>query len=127
MNETTTQGIRIHVEPRYVPERSDATARRYFFSYTITITNEGAAPAQLVSRRWVITDGLGRVEKVRGPGVVGQQPHLDPGQSFQYTSFCPLTTAVGSMEGGFQMVREDGTEFEAEIAPFTLAAPHALN
>ena len=127
MSETTTQGIHIHVEPAYIPERSNAAARRFFFSYTITITNQGRVPAQLVSRQWVITDGLGRVERVRGPGVVGKQPHLKPGQSFRYTSFCPLTTAVGSMEGSFQMVRDDGSEFDAEIAPFTLAAPHALN
>jgi ApaG protein len=99
----------------------------YFFAYRITITNVGDAPARLMSRHWIITDGSGRVEHVKGPGVVGEQPRLEPGAGFQYTSFCPLPTPVGTMEGSYQMVRDDGREFDAQIAPFTLAAPNALN
>lgn len=127
VSDTITQGIRIQVQPSYVPERSDEQSGPYFFTYHITITNEGSEPAQLVSRHWIITDGAGRVEHVRGPGVVGAQPRLAPGESFEYRSFCPLPTPIGTMEGTFQMVRDDGTLFHAVIEPFTLAAPHALN
>lgn len=127
MSDTTTEGIRIRVRSRLVPERSDTAQGKFFFTYTITVENVGDERAQLISRHWVITDGTGEVREVRGPGVIGKQPSLAPGASFEYSSFCPLTTPVGTMEGSFQMVREDGREFDAEIAPFTLAAPYALN
>jgi ApaG protein len=97
------------------------------FAYTVTIANEGSAPAQLRSRHWLITDGTGRVEEVRGPGVVGQQPFLNPGDSFEYTSGCVLTTPRGEMRGTYQMHRPDGREFDARIAPFSLALPMTLN
>ena len=127
MSDTTTQGIRIQVVATYVPERSSPRDSHYFFAYEITIVNNGEMAAQLISRHWIITDGMGRVEHVQGPGVVGEQPRLEPGQSFQYTSFCPLPTPVGSMAGTFQMVRDDGRTFDAEIAPYSLSAPNALN
>ena len=100
---------------------------RYVWSYTIRITNEGAAPAKLLSRHWIITDALGKLEEVRGPGVVGEQPHLGPGETFQYTSGCMLVTARGSMRGTYQMVRDDGSGFDAEIARFALELPVTLN
>ena len=127
MSDTTTNGIHIQVKPTYVPERSNQREHMYFFAYQITITNTGKEPAQLVSRHWIITDGVGKVEHVKGAGVVGKQPRLELCQSFEYTSFCPLPTPVGTMRGTFQMVRDDGEEFEAEIAPFTLATPNTLN
>lgn len=122
-----TQGICVEVESEYVPERSSPDHNAYFFIYHITIRNEGELPAQLITRHWIITDGEGRVEQVRGPGVVGYTPNLMPGQEFSYTSACPLSTPVGAMQGTYQMVRPDGDQFDALIAPFTLAAPMALN
>ncbi|HEY0973035.1 MAG TPA: Co2+/Mg2+ efflux protein ApaG [Solimonas sp.] len=128
MSETVTRGIRILVQPRYVPEQSEPTAQQYLFAYHITIRNEGEEPAQLLSRHWVITDGEGKTDEVRGPGVVGHQPLLKPGEAFEYTSGCPLTTPVGSMHGSYTMeLPERGERFEARIAPFTLAVPRALN
>ena len=127
MTDCTTDGIRVETRPTYVPERSNPARGSYFFAYEITIANVGDQPATLLRRHWVITDGTGRVEEVEGEGVVGHTPHLEPGQAFRYTSFCPLSTPVGTMEGSYQMARDDGAVFEAEIAPFTLAAPHALN
>jgi ApaG protein len=100
---------------------------QYFFAYRIRIANTGEETVQLVSRHWVITDGEGRVEHVRGPGVVGEQPVLEPGESFEYTSFCPLPTPIGSMHGTYQMVTAGGAAFDAEISPFSLAVPTALN
>jgi ApaG protein len=111
----------------YVPERSDPARGQYFFAYEITIANVGDASAMLTHRHWIITDGTGHVEEVEGEGVVGHTPHLEPGQEFRYTSFCPLSTPVGTMEGSYLMVRDDGETFEAAIAPFTLATPHSLN
>ena len=99
----------------------------YFFAYTVTIANSGGAAVQLVSREWVITDADGRIETVKGAGVVGQQPRLAPGESFEYTSFCPLTTTMGTMHGCYTMRTDDGDWFDAEIAPFTLAIPHVVN
>ena len=122
-----TEGIRVEVESFFVPERSEPAKSAYFFAYRVRIANEGTHPARLVSRHWVISDGNGREEHVRGPGVVGEQPRLEPGEAFEYTSFCPLPTPVGGMHGTYQMVRDDGAGFDAEIAPFTLAVPHALN
>jgi len=127
MSNTVSQGIRVKAEPFFVPDRSDPDANVFFFAYQITISNEGDAPAQLLSRHWIITDGEGETEHVRGPGVVGDQPRLEPGGSYEYTSFCPLPTPVGTMQGSYQMVRDTGEGFDAEIAAFTLAMPSALN
>jgi ApaG protein len=123
----TSSGIRVKVRAVYVPEQSSPRVRRYVFAYTVSIANEGDAPAQLKSRHWVITDGDGKVEEVRGPGVVGQQPFLNPGDQFEYTSGCVLTTPRGEMRGSYQMHRPDGTTFEASIAPFALTLPYSLN
>jgi ApaG protein len=122
-----TQGIRVTVSSVYVPSQSAPTAHRYVFAYTIRIANEGAATAQLKSRHWVITHGNGKVEEVRGPGVVGQQPVLKPGEHFEYTSGCVLETPRGTMRGTYQMYTPDGRVFDAEIASFQLAMPHSLN
>jgi ApaG protein len=127
VSDTLTQGVRIIVRPQYVPDQSEPAAGRYLFAYHITIRNEGAATVQLLSRHWVITDGEGRVEHVRGPGVVGHQPVLKPGEQFQYTSACPLQTPVGTMHGEFNMVRDGGEKFDALIQPFRLAVPTVLN
>lgn len=126
-SEATTRGIRVRAESFYVEERSSPAEGYYFFAYKIRIDNVGTDTAQLVSRHWIITDGNGQREEVRGAGVVGEQPWLAPGGSFEYTSFCPLATSVGAMQGSYQMVTEDGDGFEAEIAPFTLARPGAVN
>ncbi|MCI0749820.1 MAG: Co2+/Mg2+ efflux protein ApaG [Nevskiales bacterium] len=128
MSDTTTRGVRIIVQPRFVSEQSDPAQGQYLFAYHITIRNQGRETVQLISRHWVITDGEGKVEEVRGPGVVGYQPTLKPGEEFQYTSGCPLTTPVGTMHGSYQMVIPDrGEAFEARIEPFRLAAPRALH
>lgn len=127
MSNATTKGIRVSVQAQYVPEQSSPRSRRYVFAYTVRIANEGDEPAQLRSRHWVITDGDGKVEEVRGPGVVGQQPLLRPGEQFEYTSGCVLTTARGEMHGTYQMFRPDGSAFDAVIAPFALGLPYSLN
>lgn len=127
MSSATTEGIEISVRTTYVADQSSPKARRYVFAYTITIANGGERPAQLRSRHWVITDGDGKVEEVRGPGVVGQQPHLSPGERFEYTSGCVLETPRGEMHGTYQMVRPDGSMFDAVIAPFYLSLPFSLN
>jgi ApaG protein len=126
-SEAVTRGIRVNVLAQYVPERSDPGENHWFFAYRIRISNESEETTQLVSRHWVITDAEGHVEEVRGPGVVGEQPILTPGQSFEYTSFCPLPTPFGTMQGTYQMVTRSGTRFDAHIAAFTLAEPTALN
>jgi ApaG protein len=126
-SEATTQGVRVLVRSQYVPERSRPELGAFFFAYTIVIENRSRDRVQLISRHWVITDAEGRQEEVRGPGVVGEQPMLAPGESFQYTSFCPLRTPFGSMRGSYQMVRGDGSRFDAEIASFRLAQPYAVN
>ena len=113
--------------PQFIPEQSDPDNDRYIFAYTVTIKNIGSVPAQLVSRHWNITDGHNEVQEVRGLGVVGKQPLLQPGESFQYTSGSSLTTPIGTMKGTYQMVAEDGTHFEAEIPEFVLASPRALH
>jgi ApaG protein len=116
----------VEVRSQYVAERSAPAERRYFFAYTVRISNEGTSVVQLVSRHWTITDQHGRIEEVRGPGVVGEQPVLGPGESFEYTSACPLTTPFGTMHGTYEMVRTgDGARFDAEIAAFALEAPNA--
>lgn len=127
MSETTTRGIRIHVRTEYLAERSSPGDDSWVFAYHVTITNVGDEPAQLISRTWIITDSDGNEQRVQGPGVVGEQPRLEAGQSFRYTSYCPLRTAVGSMHGSYAMQTDRGETFEAVIAPFTLAVPHVVN
>jgi ApaG protein len=122
-----TDGIRVVVSSAYRPDRSEPGASRWLFTYTVRIANEGAAPARLVSRHWIITDANGEREEVVGEGVVGHQPKLAPGEEFEYTSFCVLKTPHGSMRGTYRMVREDGTSFDARIAPFPLVLPGTLN
>ena len=118
-----TDGIRVRVQSHYLADQSSPRDDRYVFAYTITISNESRNTAQLRTRHWIITDGRGTVEEVRGDGVVGEQPRLAPGQTFQYTSGCALETAVGTMHGTYRMWRDDGTWFDAAIAPFSLASP----
>jgi len=122
-SEATTRGVVVVVRSGYVPEHSQPAHSRWFFSYRIRISNRGPSPVQLLNRHWVITDAHGRVEEVRGPGVVGEQPRLAPGESFEYTSFCPLTTPFGTMEGSYEMVTEDGERFRAKIGRFTVTTP----
>lgn len=123
----TDHGIRVHVQATWLPEHSSLPDRRFAFSYNVTITNEGEVPATLLARHWVITDGDGGVEHVRGPGVVGYQPALRSGQSFTYTSGAILRTPDGMMHGEYLFARPDGTRFEAEIPPFALAVPEHLH
>lgn len=127
MSDATTRGIRVQVESFYDEDRSSPEESYYFFAYQVRISNEGTEKAQLVSREWIITDANGEAQRVQGPGVVGEQPVLAPGDVFEYTSFCPLSTAVGTMHGTYHMALPDGSSFEAEIAPFSLAVPHAVN
>ena len=127
MSDTTTQGIRIEVRSFYIEEQSAPEQSHYFFAYHVTISNVGEKPAQLISRVWIINDSDGNVERVEGPGVIGEQPVLQPGQSFEYTSYCPLKTSVGTMHGSYRMVRPDGDSFDAIIAPFSLEVPGAVN
>ncbi len=127
MSSAVTDGIRVTVSSAYRPDRSEPGASRWLFTYTVRITNEGTVPAQLVSRHWIITDANGEREEVVGEGVVGHQPRLAPGEEFEYTSFCVLKTPHGSMQGTYRMVREDGTSFDARIAPFPLVLPGTLN
>jgi ApaG protein len=126
-SDTTTRGIRIEVQSAYMPERSSAKEGQYLFEYHVRISNAGTETAQLISREWIITNADGEVERVKGPGVVGEQPVLAPGTTFEYRSFCPLKTSVGSMQGSYQMVTAKGDRFDAMISPFTLAIPNALN
>jgi ApaG protein len=122
-----TEGIRVVVRSAYLADQSLPLANRYVFAYTVLIANEGTEPAQLRTRHWIITDGEGKVEHVRGPGVVGQEPYLKPGEHFEYTSGCVLRTPRGQMHGTYQMHRSNGLVFDALIAPFLLALPHSLN
>ena len=127
MSDPTTRGIRVEVESMYVEERSEPRENYYFFAYRVRISNVGGETCQLVSREWIITDSDGNVERVEGPGVVGEQPLLAPGEAFEYTSFCPLRTSVGSMQGAYFMRTAEGETFRAEIEPFTLAVPGGVN
>jgi ApaG protein len=127
LSDATTRGVRVQVHSAYLPDRSAPPEGRFFFAYRVRISNQGEETVQLVSRHWVITDGHGNVEHVQGPGVVGEQPVLEPGEAFEYTSFCPLPTPIGSMHGSYQMVTAGGARFDAEIAAFSLAMPTALN
>lgn len=126
-SEAITRGIRVHVTAEYSPERSRPAEREWFFLYTVRITNEGAETVQLASRHWIITDANGEESEVRGTGVVGEQPVLEPGEGFEYTSGCPLGTSFGTMRGTYQMVTGDGGGFDAEIAPFTLSEPYTVH
>lgn len=125
MSEAVTEGIRVGASAFYIPEESSPEERRYVFGYNIVIVNQGKAPAQLLTRHWQIIDAIGRAHEVDGPGVVGQTPRLEPGQAFKYQSFCPLKTPWGTMEGAYQMQRDDGEQFEVRIARFYLVMPSA--
>src|SRR5450631_2134313 len=127
MSEAVTDHIRVEVLSRYAPENSKPLEDQWVFQYTVRITNEGTEKVQLVSRHWIITDALDHVEEVKGPGVIGEQPVLAPGESFKYSSWCPLKTPTGAMRGTYQMVRTDGTQFDIEIAPFALRARYPVH
>jgi ApaG protein len=127
MSDTTTRGIRIQVRTEFMPERSSTKDSTYQFQYHIRISNAGTETAQLMSREWIITNADGEVERVTGGGVIGEYPVLKPGTAFEYTSYCRLKTPVGSMHGTYQMVTTGGDQFDAVIAPFTLAVPNSLN
>jgi len=120
MPSAVTRGVRVEVTPRFEKEQSDPERNYYFFSYHVTITNDGEERVQLISRHWIITNGEGKVEEVKGPGVVGEQPVLEAGESFDYTSFCPLKTPTGTMQGTYQMVTRPGESFDAQIPHFSL-------
>ena len=124
---TTPYKIDIEVETHYIEEQSLPDEDRFVFAYTITIHNNGTLPAKLLNRHWVITDGDGKTQEVRGEGVVGEQPHIGPGDYFRYTSGTVLDTPVGTMQGSYQMLADDGKEFEAIIPVFTLSQPHTLH
>jgi ApaG protein len=127
MAESKKYNINITVRTAYIPEQSDPESDRYVFAYTVVIANEGTEAAQLISRHWVITDAENKTQEVRGLGVVGEQPFLRPGETFEYTSGTSLGTPVGSMHGTYQMVSEDGHKFDAEIPEFTLNMPRVLH
>ncbi len=127
MGDSRKNYVTVNVETVFIPDQSDPHHDRYVFAYTVTITNTGTLPAQLVSRHWVITDSENKVQEVRGLGVVGEQPLLKPGESFEYTSGTAIHTPVGTMHGSYQMVAEDGEHFDAEIPVFTLAMPRTLH
>ncbi|NIK89028.1 ApaG protein [Rhizomicrobium palustre] len=124
MYERVTRGVRVAVEPSYLEDQSDPDEGQFLWSYTVIIENNGSESVQLLSRYWHITDAVGHIQEVRGPGVVGAQPVIGPGQTFQYTSGCPLPTASGFMVGRYQMQSASGEAFEAEIPPFLLESPH---
>lgn len=126
-SEAETAGVRVTVRARYSPEHSHPPGSRWFFLYTIRIVNEGETMVQLLNRHWTIVDGTGHTEEVQGPGVVGEQPQIDPGHGFEYTSGCPLATPFGSMAGSFDMQRADGTRFEAEVGLFELIQPGSIH
>lgn len=126
-SDATTRGIHVHVETQYDPRRSQPESRRWFYLYTVTITNRGEETVQLLSRHWVITDADGQTEEVEGPGVVGHQPVLEPGQAFRYSSGCPLPTPYGTMHGWYRMETPEGESFDVEIAPFELSEPFLVN
>jgi ApaG protein len=127
ISDALTNGIRVEVLSRHSPEHSRPNQDEWVFQYTVRITNQGSQTVQLLSRHWVIVDAFEHTEEVRGPGVVGEQPVLGPGESFKYTSCCPLKTPTGMMRGEYQMVRSDGSEFDIEIAPFALRARYTVH
>lgn len=127
MSSNTSGGIRVEVKSRYIEEHSDPSEPRYVFAYDVSIHNDGDAAAQLLSRHWVITDAAAGIEEVRGPGVIGEQPRIMPGAIHEYQSFCVLKTPRGSMHGSFQMIRDDGDAFDAEIPTFVLTMAELSN
>lgn len=127
MAESKKYEITVNTQVEYIPDQSDVELERFVFAYTITITNSGNIAAQLISRHWTITDATDQVQEVRGLGVVGEQPLLKPGESFEYTSGCVIATPVGTMQGSYQMVADDGTKFDTEIPQFTLSMPRVLH
>ena len=127
MDTEKEHNITVEVETDYIEGQSEPDNERYVFSYTITIRNEGGAPAQLLSRHWLITDANGNVQEVKGEGVVGEQPHLEPGERFRYSSGTVLETPVGSMQGMYRMETDEGTSFDVPIEPFALAVPGLLH
>jgi ApaG protein len=127
LSEAVTNNIRVEVLSRYSPENSRTLQNAWVFEYTVRITNQGSETVQLLSRHWIITDALDHIEEVRGPGVVGQQPVLAPGESFKYSSWCPLKTPTGNMKGTYQMTRAGGSQFDIDIAPFALRAPYTVH
>lgn len=127
MSVCITRGIKISVESRYLQEESEPEQDKYIFAYQVTIENEGSEPVQLLTRHWIIKDEYNNVEQVKGEGVVGNQPVVEPGESFTYASRCPLRTEFGIMRGSYGMVRSDGEAFEAKIAPFALLPFYMLN
>lgn len=126
-SEALTRGVRIRVVPTFDSERSRIDAGMWFFLYTVTISNHSVTTVQLLARHWIVTDETGRVDEVRGGGVVGEQPILPPGDEFTYTSGCPLKTPTGTMEGSYRMITEDGELFDAVVAPFILSEPYEVN
>jgi ApaG protein len=126
-SEALTRGVRVTVHSEYAPDKSEPSRNQWFFLYTVTISNEGTETVQLLTRHWRITHGTGHIDEVRGPGVVGKQPTLKPGESFAYTSGCPLPTPFGLMEGTYLMVTKTGERFDAKIAPFTLSQPYTVH
>lgn len=124
---TVTRNVHIEVRPEFLPEESDPAEGMWMYAYHVRISNRGEEPVQLRNRHWIITDANGRVEEVRGPGVIGQQPIIRPGEHFDYTSGCPLPTPMGTMHGSYEMVTKAGERFDAMIAPFTLAEPYSVN
>jgi ApaG protein len=126
LSEAVTQNVRVEVLSRYAPENSRPLHGEWVFQYIVRITNQRPDTVQLLSRHWVITDATGDTREVKGPGVVGEQPALAPGQSFEYSSWCPLSTPIGTMRGTYQMIRANGDGFDIEIAPFALKAPYTV-
>lgn len=127
MNNDSSYKINVKVDPFYIEDQSAPEENRYVFAYTVNIQNAGTVAAKLIARHWIITDANGKIQEVRGQGVVGEQPYLRPGEAFQYTSGAVLDTAVGTMRGSYQMVGEDGNRFNAEIPSFTLSVPRTLH
>ena len=127
MNNDSIHKITVKVDPFYIEDQSAPDENRYVFAYTVNIQNTGTMAAKLMTRHWIITDANGKIQEVRGQGVVGEQPYLRPGEGFQYTSGAVLDTAVGTMHGSYQMVGEDGNQFDAEIPIFTLSVPRTLH
>jgi len=127
MSDAVTNGVRVEVLSRHSSENSRPMQGEWIFEYTVRITNQGAEPVQLISRHWIITDGLDHTEEVKGPGVVGKQPVLAPGESFKYSSWCPLKTPTGMMHGTYQMVSAGGKQFDIAIAPFALKARYTVH
>jgi ApaG protein len=127
MSDAVTNGVRVEVLSRHSSENSRPMQGEWVFEYTVRITNQGSEPVQLISRHWIITDGLDHTEEVKGPGVVGKQPVLAPGESFKYSSWCPLKTPTGMMHGAYQMISAGGKQFDIAIAPFALKARYTVH